>query len=85
MIKFIKELMLEVYRGELTDQTMDDVACTKSCPYITAEGFCPVDFKETCPTTDEEVVNSFLKQRLASYNGFDESMNELLEACGFEE
>ena len=85
MIKFIKELMLEVYRGELTDQTMNNAICTKGCPHRTVEGICPLDFDEVCPITDEETVNNYLKQRFASYNGFDESMNELLRECGFEE
>ena len=85
MIKFIKELILEFYRGDITRNVIDNAICNKSCPHRTDEDICPIDIKGECPVTDEEAVNNYLKQRFASYNGFDESMNELLRECGFEE
>lgn len=84
MIKIIKELILEFYRGNITRNVIDNAICNKNCPHIT-EGLCPIDIEGECPVTDEEAVNNYLKQRFASYSGFDESMNELLSECGFEE
>lgn len=86
MVKFMRDIILGMYKGDITDRSIDSIVC-RNCRHRDKNGECPVDLDadEPCLMSDEDTIDAFLKHKITENFDIDESMNDLLRECGFEE